>query len=108
MDAELERSRLWFRVSLVLNAGLLIVFKYANFTVESWNAMGLWTTGSWTKIALPIGISFFTFQSLSYTIDVYRREERPLHAMVEIRSISFPKFSKSDNLRGTNKLSFIF
>ncbi|MEJ6821844.1 MAG: MBOAT family protein, partial [Flavobacteriales bacterium] len=32
MDAELERSRLWFRVSLVLNVGLLIVFKYANFT----------------------------------------------------------------------------
>jgi len=52
MDAELERSRLWFRVSLVLNVGLLIVFKYANFTVESWNAMGLWTIDSWTKIAL--------------------------------------------------------
>ena len=82
MDAELERSRLWFRVSLVLNAGLLIVFKYANFTVESWNAMGLWTTGSWTKIALPIGISFFTFQSLSYTIDVYRRKLEPTQDII--------------------------
>jgi alginate O-acetyltransferase complex protein AlgI len=93
MDAELERSRLWFRVSLVLNVGLLIVFKYANFTVESWNAMGLWTTGSWTKIALPIGISFFTFQSLSYTIDVYRREERPLKSPFHyfIYIFSFPQ-----------------
>jgi alginate O-acetyltransferase complex protein AlgI len=93
MDAELERSRLWFRVSLVLNVGLLIVFKYANFTVESWNAMGLWTIDSWTKIALPIGISFFTFQSLSYTIDVYRREERPLQSPFHyfIYIFSFPQ-----------------
>ena len=93
MDTELERSRLWFRVSLVLNVGLLIVFKYANFTVESWNAMGLWTIGSWTKIALPIGISFFTFQSLSYTIDVYRREERPLQSPFHyfIYIFSFPQ-----------------
>ena len=93
MDAELERSRLWFRVSLVLNVGLLIVFKYANFTLESWNAMGLWTIGSWTKIALPIGISFFTFQSLSYTIDVYRREERPLQSPFHyfIYIFSFPQ-----------------
>ena len=93
MDTELERSRLWFRVSLVLNVGLLIVFKYANFTLESWNAMGLWTIGSWTKIALPIGISFFTFQSLSYTIDVYRREERPLKSPFHyfIYIFSFPQ-----------------
>jgi alginate O-acetyltransferase complex protein AlgI len=93
MDTELERSRLWFRVSLVLNVGLLIVFKYANFTVESWNAMGLWTIDSWTKIALPIGISFFTFQSLSYTIDVYRREERPLQSPFHyfIYIFSFPQ-----------------
>ena len=93
MDTELERSRLWFRVSLVLNVGLLIVFKYANFTLESWNAMGLWTIGSWTKIALPIGISFFTFQSLSYTIDVYRREERPLQSPFHyfIYIFSFPQ-----------------
>jgi alginate O-acetyltransferase complex protein AlgI len=93
MDAELEHSRLWFRLSLVLNVGLLIVFKYANFTVESWNAMGLWTIDSWTKIALPIGISFFTFQSLSYTIDVYRREERPLQSPFHyfIYIFSFPQ-----------------
>ena len=93
MDAELERSRLWFRLSLVLNVGLLIVFKYANFTVESWNAMGLWTIDSWTKIALPIGISFFTFQSLSYTIDVYRKEECPLKSPFHyfIYIFSFPQ-----------------
>ena len=55
--------------------------------------MGLWTIDSWTKIALPIGISFFTFQSLSYTIDVYRREERPLQSPFHyfIYIFSFPQ-----------------
>ena len=93
MDTDLERSKLWFRGSLVLNVGLLIVFKYANFTVESWNDLGFWTIDSWTKIALPIGISFFTFQSLSHTIDVYRKEEHPLESPFHyfIYIFSFPQ-----------------
>ena len=79
-------------MSLLLNIGLLIVFKYANFAIESWNALNFWTIDSWTEIVLPIGISFFTFQSLSYTIDVYRKEERPLdtpfHYFIYIFSFS--------------------
>ena len=93
MDKDLEHSKLLFRMSLLLNVGLLIVFKYANFAIESWNALNIWTIDSWTEIALPIGISFFTFQSLSYTIDVYRKEERPLDSPFHyfIYIFSFPQ-----------------
>jgi alginate O-acetyltransferase complex protein AlgI len=64
-------------VSLVSNLGLLGFFKYFNFFVESANqvlaALGLQTVGGGLDIVLPVGISFYTFQTLSYTIDVYRR-----------------------------------
>lgn len=54
-----------------VNIGLLGFFKYANFFVEQMNSLGLGTI-AWTSIALPIGISLFRFQSMSYTIDVAR------------------------------------
>lgn len=59
--------------AVILNIGLLIVFKYTDMIVQTVNQL----TGThipMTEIALPIGISFFTFQALSYVIDVYRRE----------------------------------
>jgi alginate O-acetyltransferase complex protein AlgI len=62
-------------VSLVCNLGLLGFFKYFNFFIESMQAMIAplgWHGGS-LNILLPVGISFYTFQSLSYTIDMYRR-----------------------------------
>lgn len=62
-------------VSVVLSLGLLLYFKYANFLVENLNAvLGFLhhPPVGWVKVALPIGISFFTFQSLTYAIDVYR------------------------------------
>jgi alginate O-acetyltransferase complex protein AlgI len=65
-------------VSLIVNLGLLATFKYWNFVMESlaWTAASV--GGSWSPplhhLLLPVGISFYTFQSLSYTIDVYRRE----------------------------------
>lgn len=60
-------------VSLVMNIGLLGVFKYLGFIVESLNsAFGLTIINP--KLPLPIGISFYTFQSMSYTIDLYRRK----------------------------------
>ena len=65
------QKRLWLTVSVVISLGLLGVFKYADFFVENYNALtGL--SVPLLKLALPIGISFYTFQSLSYTIDVYR------------------------------------
>ncbi|MDO4572031.1 MAG: MBOAT family O-acyltransferase [Clostridia bacterium] len=65
-------ARAWLTVGIVWNLGLLFVFKYLNFTLHNLAALGLRVAG--TNIALPIGISFFTFQILSYIIDVYRGE----------------------------------
>ena len=59
-------------VSLVMNIGLLSVFKYLGFIINSANAWFGWTIPN-PNLPLPIGISFFTFQSMSYTIDLYRR-----------------------------------
>ena len=64
-------KKLWLTVSVVVSLSLLGVFKYADFFVENFNALtGL--SVPLLKLALPIGISFYTFQSMSYTIDVYR------------------------------------
>ena len=58
-------------LAVVLNLGLLFVFKYLDFTIENLNALlGLQIPP--VELSLPIGISFFTFQALSYCIDVYR------------------------------------
>ena len=73
-------KKLWLSVSLSLNLGLLAYFKYANFFIENVNA-ALTNIGieqlAWTHVALPIGISFFTFQTLTYAIEVYRNEHPP-------------------------------
>ena len=64
-------KKFWLILSVVIGLSLLAVFKYADFFVSSFNAV----TGlsiPLLRLALPIGISFYTFQSLSYTIDVYR------------------------------------
>lgn len=76
-----KRKKLLLGVSIALNLGLLAFFKYANFFVDNVNTF-LGQLGSsqisWTKIALPIGISFYTFQTLTYSIDVYRKVHKPL------------------------------
>jgi len=69
-------------LSVIINLGLLLYFKYANFFIENVNAFisnfGVGGAITWTKVALPIGISFFTFQSLTYSVDVYRKVHKPL------------------------------
>src|SRR5215210_1694313 len=65
--------RQWLKLSLVSNLGLLAYFKYADFFADSIGALiGVSTVP--LGLALPLGISFFTFKTLSYTIDVYRGE----------------------------------
>ena len=64
-------KKVWLYLSVVVGIGFLAVFKYADFFIHSFNkATGL--SISLLRLALPVGISFYTFQSLSYTIDVYR------------------------------------
>ena len=79
-----SRKKLWLTVSIVVSIGLLGLFKYADFLVANLNSLlgtsiapprihfTLWNTPITLLKTLPIGISFYTFQCLSYTIDVYR------------------------------------
>jgi alginate O-acetyltransferase complex protein AlgI len=90
-----NRKRILTGVSLALNIGLLAWFKYANFFVDNVNAV-ISTLGfkpmNWVHIALPIGISFFTFIKITYTIDVYRKVHAPLKKLVDYASfiLMFP------------------
>lgn len=62
--------------AMVVNLGLLVWFKYTGFIVENLNAVGSWLSLqpiTWDKAHLPLGISFFTFQGMSYVVDVHRR-----------------------------------
>ena len=68
-------------ISLLMNLGLLFYFKYSNFFIDNINEV-LGAAGmkeiSWLKIVLPIGISFYTFESVTYVVDVYRGVHKPL------------------------------
>lgn len=76
-----RRRRLFLGLALAASLGLLGYFKYANFFIESFAALlrglGLEADLPLLQVLLPVGISFFTFQSLSYTLDVYRRQQAP-------------------------------
>ncbi len=73
--------------SLAVNLGLLGYFKYAGFVTRSFarllNAAGIPFEPSAMSIVLPIGISFYTFQTLSYTLDVYFRRSKPWHSFLD-------------------------
>lgn len=77
---EAKPSKALLTISLIVNLGILGVFKYYNFFVDSFLALlpsSFEFKYSTLNIILPVGISFYTFQALSYTIDVYRRNIRP-------------------------------
>ncbi|MCQ2339955.1 MAG: MBOAT family protein [Paludibacteraceae bacterium] len=69
-----KRRKLWLTLNLVLNLGILAVFKYFNFFVDSFCTLFHIQSSLTISIILPVGISFYTFQALSYSIDVYRKE----------------------------------
>lgn len=95
-ESEAERKTM-LTISVLVNLGLLFYFKYSNFFVENINttlkAAGLHTAIHWTKLALPIGISFYTFETLTYVVDVYRRVHKPLKNFwdYQLYIILFPK-----------------
>ena len=75
-----HKKRRWLYASLGLNLGLLGLFKYADFGIANLNTILGWFGSDslpYTHWLLPIGISFYTFQTLSYTIDVYRGKQQP-------------------------------
>lgn len=89
--------RLMLTLSVSVNLGLLIYFKYSNFFIENIN--GLITSVfhakeiTWTKLVLPLGISFYTFETITYVVDVYRGVHKPLKNFwdYQLYIILFPK-----------------
>ena len=69
--------------AIALNIGILFFFKYYNFFVQAFTdaftLMGMHLNSSTLKLLLPVGISFYTFSALSYSIDVYQRKVEPTH-----------------------------
>jgi len=84
-----QTQRSAITISIILNLAVLGFFKYFNFGVESYNAlaqsMGLesWQWNTFFEVVLPLGISFYTFQAMSYTIDVYRGEARAMASLAD-------------------------
>jgi alginate O-acetyltransferase complex protein AlgI len=92
---ELHR-RMMLILSLSVNLGLLFYFKYSNFFIENVNAaLSVFGGGEilWTKLVLPIGISFYTFETITYVVDVFRRIHKPLKNFwdYQLYIILFPK-----------------
>lgn len=79
-DEKKYRKR-WLVASLVINLGLLGIFKYLDFFIETWNLASLRFDNApeldTFGLLLPVGISFYTFQTMSYTIDIYREKHAP-------------------------------
>ncbi|HUP79755.1 MAG TPA: MBOAT family O-acyltransferase, partial [Pirellula sp.] len=77
---------LWLSVSLISNLGMLGYFKYCGFFAQSMNglleAFRFGTPLNVPEIILPVGISFYTFQTLTYSIDLYRGEVRPARSLM--------------------------
>ena len=97
-------------VSLTINLGLLGFFKYYNFFVDSWisafDTLGVSMHKSTLDIILPVGISFYTFQTLSYTTDIYRGKLRPTSSLINFAAYVsfFPQLVAGPIERATNLL----
>ena len=77
-----SNKKLWLTISVIFGAAMLAVFKYADFALENFNRL----TGlsiPLLRLALPIGISFYTFQCVSYCIDVYRGDTKAQRNIID-------------------------
>ena len=106
---EIHRKTL-LSLSLIFNLGLLGFFKYYNFFIESWidswANLGVEMHLSSLNIILPVGISFYTFQTLSYTIDVYNRKLQPTNDLIAFSAFVsfFPQLVAGPIERATHLL----
>lgn len=105
-----KRRKLLLSISLVVNLGFLGVFKYFNFFAESFAELFTFFGSSFSpytlQIILPVGISFYTFQTLSYTIDVYRKKLSATNDFVAFAAFVsfFPQLVAGPIERATNLL----
>ncbi len=82
-----DSKRRWLLVSLTCNLGVLALFKYAGFFLDSVTSaisqLGLQANPPLLQIVLPVGISFYTFQTIAYTVDVYRGRLAPSRSLID-------------------------
>jgi alginate O-acetyltransferase complex protein AlgI len=104
-----QRQLLW--CSVLFNLSVLGFFKYYNFFIDSWvdlfNSLGYEIKSVWTlNIILPVGISFYTFQTMSYTIDIYRKKLEPTKDFIAFASFVsfFPQLVAGPIERASNLL----
>ncbi len=104
------KKRLFLWLSLIFNLGLLMFFKYYNFFLdnisEAFTFFGSSISSERLEIVLPVGISFYTFQTLSYSIDVYRGQLKATNSLLEFASFVsfFPQLVAGPIERATNLL----
>lgn len=82
-----KKRKMWLLLSIAVNLGFLAFFKYGNFLMENFQVLlGIfdlnYTPPKW-DILLPMGISFYTFQTMSYTIDLYKRNMKPAKTFLD-------------------------
>lgn len=98
------RAKYWLTIGLIGNLSTLAYFKYADFGIDSLNHMIVLTGGqplTLANVILPIGISFYIFQSISYLIDVYRKDTPPTSSFVDFAAFIalFPQLIAGPVLR---------
>ncbi len=107
-SSSVRTRRAWLLVSLSANLGMLGYFKYANFFLDSARPLleSLGLHPSSLDLILPVGISFFTFQTLSYTIDVYRGKLQPTTSLLDfaLYVAFFPQLVAGPIVRAANLL----
>ncbi|MGB5171246.1 MAG: MBOAT family O-acyltransferase, partial [Eudoraea sp.] len=106
------KSKYWLWVSVVFNIGLLGFFKYFNFFtdsfIEMFSIMGYNIKSTWTlSIILPVGISFYTFQTMSYSFDIYYKRIKPTPNFIAFVAFVafFPQLVAGPIERASNLLS---
>ncbi|WP_317164196.1 MBOAT family O-acyltransferase [Algibacter sp. L3A6] len=112
-DDDMCRKR-WLWCSVIFNIGLLGFFKYYNFFIDSWvdlaSTLGYTMKSTWTlKVILPVGISFYTFQTMSYSFDIYYRKLKPTKSFLSFAAFVsfFPQLVAGPIERASNLLSQI-
>ena len=104
------KRKLLLTASIFFNLGLLGIFKYYNFFMENFmemaNIVGFSTNPTLLNIALPVGISFYTFQTMSYTIDIYRNKLKPTKDFIAFAAFVgyFPQLVAGPIERASNLL----
>ena len=110
-QASLKNKRILLWCSVLFNLGVLGFFKYYNFFIDSWidlfSSFGYDIKSIWTlNIILPVGISFYTFQTMSYTIDIFKGKLKPTKDFISFASFVsfFPQLVAGPIERASNLL----